>query len=108
MRGFQLKFYMHENRKHRGVLLYEWLLEKAKELEIHGGSVFRSIAGYGRHGVIHEEYFFELASNVPVVTVFILSEQEYDHFLKEIEKEKLNIFYVKVPVEYGVLNGHLN
>ena len=59
MNGYQLKFYIHENRKHRGILLYEWLIEKAKEMGIHGGSVFRAIAGFGRHGIIHEEHFFE-------------------------------------------------
>lgn len=105
MNGFQLKFYMHENRKHKGILLYEWLMEKAKEMEIQGGSVFRAIAGFGRHRVIHEEHFFELASNTPVETIFILSSEECDRLIEIIEKEKLNIFFVKIPVEYGVLNG---
>jgi len=105
MNGFQLKFYMHENRKHNGILLYEWLIEKAKEMEIHGGSVFRAIAGFGRHGVIHEEHFFELASNIPVETIFILNSEECDKFLIMLKKEKLNVFFVKIPVEYGVLDG---
>lgn len=29
---------MHENRMYKGILLYEWLIEKAKEMGIHGGS----------------------------------------------------------------------
>ena len=48
-----LRFYVHENRKHRHRLLYEWLLEEARKLGVPGGSAFRSIAGYGRHGVLH-------------------------------------------------------
>ena len=59
--GTYLRFYTHENRKHHHVLLYEWLLEQAKKCGIHGGSAFRAIAGYGRHGVLHEQHFFELA-----------------------------------------------
>ncbi|CUI16835.1 conserved hypothetical protein [Candidatus Protochlamydia naegleriophila] len=106
MNGYQLKFYMHENRKHRGILLYEWLIEKAKEMGIHGGSVFRAIAGFGRHGIIHEEHFFELASNIPVETVFILTEEECSNFISILKSEKLNIFFVKIPVEFGVLNGN--
>ncbi|MFT3790053.1 MAG: DUF190 domain-containing protein [Rudaea sp.] len=43
------------------MLLYEWLLERARKLGIHGGSAFRAIAGYGRHGRLHEQQFFELA-----------------------------------------------
>jgi PII-like signaling protein len=101
MQGFQLKLYMHENRKHRGILLYEWLIEKAKELEIHGGSIFRAIAGFGRHGIIHEEHFFELASDIPVEATFILSPQECDRFLALLQQEKLDVFFVKIPVEYG-------
>lgn len=105
MQGIHLKFYMHENTKHNGILLYEWLLEKAKELGIHGGSVFRAIAGFGRQGVIHEEHFFELASNVPVETLFVVSHEECDQLLEAIKGEKLSVFYVKMPVEFGVLNG---
>jgi len=61
-----LKFYVHEHRRHHGILLYEWLLERAKKLGIHGGSAFRAIAGFGRHGILHEDHFFELAGNLPV------------------------------------------
>ncbi len=101
----QLKFYMHEFRKHKGILLYEWLIEKTKELGIHGGSAFRAIAGFGRHGVVHEEYFFELASDLPVEVVFIVSKEEAEAIFEVIRGEKLDIFYVKVPVDYGVLDN---
>jgi PII-like signaling protein len=30
MTGAYLHFYVHENRKHHHVLLYEWLLEQAR------------------------------------------------------------------------------
>ena len=50
MRGSHLRLYTYENRRHDGALLYEWLLERAKKLGVHGGSAFRAIAGFGRHG----------------------------------------------------------
>ena len=50
MKGTLLRFYVHENRKHHHILLYEWLLEQAKKQGMQGGSAFRSIAGFGRHG----------------------------------------------------------
>jgi len=105
MNGFQLKFYMQENRKHHGILLYEWLIEKAKEMKIHGGSVFRAIAGFGRHGIIHEEHFFENSSNISLETTFILTEEECSNFISMLKNENLNIFFVKIPVEFGILNG---
>ena len=60
MNAVALRFYVHQPRKHGKALLFEWLLEQAKQLGIHGGSAFFATAGYGRHGVIHEQRFFEL------------------------------------------------
>lgn len=105
MNGIYLKFYVHEHRRHHGILLYEWLLERAKKLGIHGGSAFRAIAGFGRHGVLHEDTFFELAGNLTVEVVFMVSEQEAAQLLDLVEKEKIHVFYVKMPAEYGVING---
>ncbi len=61
MKGSSLRFYMHENQRHRGAPLHEWLLAEAKQRGIAGGSAFRAIAGFGRHGVMSEQHFFELA-----------------------------------------------
>ncbi len=105
MNGIYLKFYVHEHRRHHGILLYEWLLERAKKLGIHGGSAFRAIAGFGRHGVLHEDTFFELAGNLTVEVVFMVSEQEAAQLLRLIEQEPIRVFYIKMPAEYGVING---
>lgn len=105
MKGTCLKFYVHEHRRHHGILLYEWLLERAKKLGIHGGSAFRAIAGFGRHGVLHEDHFFELAGNLPVEVVFVVSDEEAEQLLKLIEQEKVHVFYVRMPAEYGAING---
>lgn len=105
MKGTYLKFYVHEHRRHRGILLYEWLLEHAKQSGIHGGSAFRAIAGFGQHGILHEEHFFELAGNLTVEVVFAISEQDADRLLESIERERLRIFYVRMPVDYGITRG---
>lgn len=105
MKGTYLKFYMHENRKHHHMLVYEWLLAQAKKLGIHGGSAFRAIAGFGRHGVVHEDHFFELQGDLPVEVVFAVSEQEAQALIDLIQAEKLSLFYVRQPIEYGVING---
>jgi PII-like signaling protein len=107
MTGTYLKFYVHENRRHHSVLLYEWLLEQAKRIGIHGASVFRSIAGFGRLGVIHEQHFFELAGDLAVEIVFAVSDAEADRLMDMIRAENLALFYTKMPVEYGVVNGSI-
>ena len=105
MNGTCLTLYMHEFRKHKGLLLYEWLLEQAKRMGIHGGSAFRAIAGYGRHGVLHEEHFFELAGNLPVQVVFMVSAEEADRLLAMVREERIPLFYVKMPAEFGTVDG---
>jgi uncharacterized protein len=105
MRGTYLRFYVHENRKHNGILLYEWLLEVAKKQGIHGGSAFRAIAGFGRHGVLHEQHFFELAGDLTVEVEFVLSEEEAAALLDLIQREQIRLFYAKVPAEFGMTEG---
>lgn len=103
MQGVYLKFYVQEKRRHHGILAYEWLLEAAKKQGIHGGSAFRAIAGFGRHGKLHEEHFFELAGDVSVEVGFALTEEEAQKLLAFLAGEKLRMFYFKVPLEMGVV-----
>jgi len=106
MNGTLLRFYVHENRKHRHILLYEWLLEQARHLGIHGGSAFRAIAGFGRHGVLHEEHFFELAGDLTVEIDFAVSDDDAARLLDRIRSERISIFFVRVPIEFGVVEGN--
>jgi uncharacterized protein len=105
MNGTLLRFYVHENRKHDHILLYEWLLEHAKKLGIHGGSAFRAIAGFGRHGVLHEEHFFELAGDMTVAIDFAVTDVEADQLLALVREENVRLFYTRIPIEYGIVEG---
>lgn len=105
MHGLNLTFYLAENHRHDGIPLYEWLLEKGRRLGFQGGSVFRAIAGYGRHGVLHEESFFELAGELPVEVVFIISETEAEKIIALLRQEKLFLPYSRMAVEFGVVKA---
>jgi PII-like signaling protein len=105
MQGTYLRFYVHENRKHHGLLLYEWLLETAKKAGIHGGSAFRAIAGYGRHGVLHEQHFFELAGDLTVEIEFLLNEEQAQMLLGVLRKENVQVFYAKAAAEFGMVGN---
>ena len=103
MQNAYLKFYVSEKQRHNGKLLYEWLLEEAKREGIPGGSVFRAIAGFGRHGHLHEETFFELAGEMPVQVEFVLDAPHADKLLEALRVHKLNLFYVRYAVESGTV-----
>jgi PII-like signaling protein len=96
-----IRFYVTERQKHQGRLLYEWLLERARALGVPGGTALRAIAGYGRHGVLHEEGFFELAGDVPVEIEFVTDAQQAEELIALLRAEKLHLFYLLMPVETG-------
>ena len=104
MKGTFLRFYVHENRKHGHVLLYEWLLDHAKKLGIRGGSAFRAIAGFGRHGVIHEQHFFELAGDLTIEVEFVVTEEQATRMLDLVRAERIHIFYAVIPAEFGSID----
>lgn len=104
MQNVSLSLYVYEFQKHHGMVLYEWLLECAKKQGIHGGSAMRAIAGFGHHGRMHEEHFFELASNVPVQVVFIADENKIKELLEKLKAEKMHLFYAITPVECGFID----
>ncbi|OIR04211.1 hypothetical protein GALL_136930 [mine drainage metagenome] len=101
MQSVVLKFYVSEKQHHHNELMHEWLLRLAQRLEIPGGSAFRAIAGYGKHGRMHEETFFELAGNLAVAVEFILDMNDADRLLAAVVAEKLQLHYVRYAVESG-------
>ena len=103
MNGFYLRFYAHEDRKVHGVLFYEWLLAEAKKLGIPGGTAFKAMAGYGRHGVLHEAKFFELAGDLTVEVEFIVSEADAARLVDVVRASGVPVFYGKVAAEFGVI-----
>lgn len=103
MSSVYLKFYVAEKQRHNGKLLYEWLLEEAKKLGVPGGFSFRAIAGFGRHGKLHEETFFELAGEMPVQVEFVLDEAMAGRFIDALSVHQLNLFFVRFNVDSGVI-----
>jgi PII-like signaling protein len=100
--GVLLHFVLHENRRFHGKLVYEWLLQEARNIGIPGGCAFRGIAGYGRHGVLLEEHFFELAADLPVEVRFFCSQADAARLLEAVERADLSLFYGLSPVRYGL------
>jgi len=104
MEGSFLRFYVHERQRHQHALLWEWLLREANKMGIRGGSAFRAMAGFGRHHVLHEDHFFELAGSLTVEVEFIVTQDEAERLLQLLQQEKVRAFYARIPAQFGVLN----
>jgi len=103
MTGTYLRFYMHENVRHRHQLLYEWLLQHARTIGVHGGSAFRAIEGFGRHGVLHSAHFFELANEMTIEVEFILTDEMADRLLESLRQENVSLVYARTQAEFGII-----
>ncbi len=93
--GVYLRFFVHENRRHRdGELLHEWLLSEAKNLGLPGGTAFRSGAGFGRLRVTQET----------VRVDFVVPREAADRMLERVRAEEdIQMFYAMSPAEFGTL-----
>lgn len=96
-----LQVFVSESSRHHGRLTYLWLLDAAQALGIAGGSAFRAVAGFGRHGR-HDAGFFELAGELPVVVEFMVEPDLAERLLKSVAEAGLQLFYARYPVEIGV------
>jgi PII-like signaling protein len=105
MEGSFLRLYVHEGERHRGQVVWEWLLETANSLEIRGGSAFKAMAGFGRHHKLSEAKFFELAGSLAVEVEFVVTDPEAQQLLNVIHREKIPLFYALIPATFGVINS---
>jgi PII-like signaling protein len=97
-----LSFYTSEKQHHSDMPLYEWLLEEARAMGVHGGSAFRAIAGFGRHGRMHEDTFFELAGQLAVKVEFVMDDVMAERLIDKIRQLKMNVYYLKQRVDDGI------
>ena len=104
MQGTLLRFYVHESERHRGQLVWQWLLDVANGLGIRGGSAFRAMAGFGRHHALHEARFFELSGSLTIEVEFVSTPDEAAQLLERLQREKVRLFYAQAPVAFGVIN----
>lgn len=101
MNAVMLRLFTEEDDKHKGRLVYEWLLETGREMGIAGGSAFRAIAGYGHGGRMHEDTFFELGGKLPVEVMFAATQEQADALLDRVADEGLRLFYIRTAAETG-------
>jgi PII-like signaling protein len=102
MQGFQLTFFTQQDRSHGGKPVAEWIIGEARKLGIRGATMIAAIEGFGRHGRMHSSHFFELADQ-PLEVTMAVSAEEADRLFARISEERLKVFYIKAPIEFGFI-----
>ena len=76
-----LKIYLSSTDKFKFDLLYEHLVQKAKDFGISGVTVYRGIMGYGKSShKINTSRFWELTEKLPVIIEMIDSTEKITQF----------------------------
>lgn len=101
MHGFQLTFFTQQDRRHGSQPLAHWLLEEARALGISGATMIPAAEGFGHGGKIRSVHFFELTEQ-PIELTMAVTGEEADRLFARLQEAKVNIFYVKTPIEFGM------
>lgn len=83
--GYLLRIFIGESDKYEGKLLYEWLVEKAKEQSLAGATVLRGIMGYGADSRIHTSKILRLSQDLPIVVELVDTASRLEAFLELVD-----------------------
>ena len=100
LQGLQLTFFTYQDREHHGKPLAHWLVEEARAIGIGGATLVAASEGFGHHRRIHSTHFIELASP-PVDVTMVVTPEESERLFAKLDAEETNVFYTKVPIEFG-------
>lgn len=81
----RLRIYIGETDHWHGQPLYHAIVQKAKELDLAGASVFRGLEGYGANSRIHTAKILDLSTDLPVLVEIVDSEEYIAKFLPHLD-----------------------
>jgi hypothetical protein len=87
-----LRVFVGENDMCVGKALYEWIVLKARELNLAGATVTRGLMGFGAHSRMHTAKLLRLSEDLPVVIEIVDTLEKLETllpFLDENVKEGL-------------------
>lgn len=100
----RLRIYLGESDHWQRRSLYQAIVEKAKELDMAGATVFRGLMGYGANSRIHTAKLVDLSSDLPVLVEIVDSEEYIEKLLpyldEMLEEGMITIDDIEV-IKYG-------
>lgn len=81
-----IRIFIGESDKYKGKILYEAIVEKARELHLAGASVFRGILGYGADSRMHKTKLLDLSEDLPIVIEIVDSKENIDKLIPFLDE----------------------
>ncbi|MCE4609713.1 MAG: DUF190 domain-containing protein [Desulfurococcales archaeon] len=82
----RLRIYIGESDRFHGKPLYMYILNILKSNGIRGATVYRGIAGYGSHSLIHTVNVLRLSEDLPIVIEVVDEANKINKILPRIEE----------------------
>ena len=83
--GHLLRIFIGESDKHEGAPLYEWILRRAREQGLAGGTVLRGLAGFGASSRLHTARILRLSADLPIVVEIVDTREKIEAFIPAID-----------------------
>jgi hypothetical protein len=80
-----LRLHFGEDDKWEGRPLYEAIVEKCRQLDIAGATVFRGIEGYGASALIRRSHALRFSADSPILVQVIDTEEQIQKLLPVLD-----------------------
>jgi len=80
-----LKIYCDNTDTFNSKPLWEYILDKAKEQNINGATVYKAVAGIGSHKSLHRFDILNLSNTMPLVIEIIEQKEKIEKFLNTLD-----------------------
>lgn len=84
--GTLLRIFIGEADRYKGKLLYEAIVQKARELNLAGATVFRGILGFGAHSRLHSAKFLRLSEDEPIVIEIVDTREKIETLIPFLDE----------------------
>ncbi len=85
-RWMRLRIYIGESDRYKGKPLYMHILYTLRNNGIRGATVYRGIAGYGSHSLIHTASILRLSEDLPIIIETIDEKEKIEKILPQIKQ----------------------
>ena len=106
LKWLRLRIYIGESDRHKGKPLYLYLLEEFRRMRLRGATVFRGIAGFGSHSIIHVPHVLRLSEDMPIVIEVVDEEENIQKALELVKRVVREGLVTIEPVEVVFYGPH--
>jgi len=81
-----LRIHFGEDDKWKGQPLYKAIVEKCREMDIAGATVYRGIEGYGASTLIRRSHLLSISHDAPVMVSVVDSEEKIQKLIPVLDE----------------------